>query len=268
MAVRILVCLFLGYLIGTFSTGYIVGKVQNIDIRRFGSGNAGTTNALRVLGRKAGIITFAGDFFKAFIPLTVMKYCIWPDADFLRLMMLVMGFGIVLGHNFPFWLNFKGGKGIAATGGVFVAFDPWIFIPGIIIFLGVIFLSKYVSLGSLCLSVLFPIWMILTVKGDAYYGWIIFVTCLFTISAFIRHRANIVRLANGTENPIGRHVDPNVTGAAAEAHDGAYATGAAAEAHDGANATESSAEAHDGTNVTESLDEVRADSEGAEASDK
>lgn len=208
MAVRIIVCLILGYLIGTFSTSYIVGMARHLDIRKYGSGNAGTTNALRVLGTKAGIITFAGDFFKAFIPLTLMKYVIWPGEDFLYLMMLIMGFGIVIGHNYPVWLGFKGGKGIAATGGVFVAFDPWIFIPGIILFLGVIFLSKYVSLGSLCLSVLFPIWMILTMKSDPYYGWIIFVTFLYTISAFVRHRANIVRLANGTENPIGKHVSP------------------------------------------------------------
>lgn len=208
MAIRIIVCLVLGYLIGTFSTSYIVGRANKLDIRKYGSGNAGTTNALRVLGTKAGLITFAGDFFKAFIPLTIMKYVIWPDEPYLRLMMLIMGFGIVIGHNYPAWLKFKGGKGIAATGGVFVAFDPWVFIPGIILFLGVIFLSKYVSLGSLCLSILFPIWMILTTKDDPYYVWIVAVTFLFTISAFIRHRANIVRLAKGTENPIGKHVNP------------------------------------------------------------
>lgn len=208
MVLRVVVCLVVGYLIGTISTAYIVGKASKLDIRKYGSGNAGTTNALRVLGIKAGIITFAGDFFKAFIPLMLMKHCIWPDEPYLKLMMLLLGFGIVIGHNYPIWLNFKGGKGIAATGGVFVAIDPWIFIPGIILFLGVIFLSKYVSLGSLCLSVLFPIWIILTMKADPYYPWLIVVTALYTLSAFFRHRANLVRLAQGTENPIGKRVDP------------------------------------------------------------
>lgn len=209
MVVRIIICVVLGYLIGSVSTGYIVGKANKLDIRNYGSGNAGTTNAIRVLGIKSGLITFLGDFLKAFVPLTIMKYVIWPGEDFLKLMMLITGLAIVLGHNYPFWLKFRGGKGIAATGGVFVAFDPWIFIPGIVIFLGVIFLSKYVSLGSLCLSVLFPLWVGLTLKGDPYYIQMLIVTLMYTASAFFTHRANIVRLANGTENRIGTHAYPN-----------------------------------------------------------
>lgn len=205
----ILICAVAGYLIGTISTGYIIGKIQSLDIRDYGSGNAGTTNAFRVMGKKAGIITFIGDFMKSFVPLMVMKYVLFKDADYCYLLMLIFGFMCVIGHNYPVWLKFKGGKGIAATGGVFVAFDPWILIPGAIIFGGVIFLSKYVSLGSLCVSILYPIWTILTKSDDPYYGWLIFITFLFTASAFFRHSANIKRLAQGNENRIGQHVDVN-----------------------------------------------------------
>ena len=211
LATEIILCIVSGYLVGTFSTSYLLGKRSNIDIRDFGSGNAGTTNAFRVMGKKAGIITFIGDFLKAFIPLTIMKYVLLKGADECSLLMLVFGIMCVIGHNYPVWLKFKGGKGIAATGGVFVAFDPWILIPGTIIFGGVIYLSKYVSLGSICVSFLFPIWVILTKADDPYYCWLIAITCLFTLSALFRHRANIVRLANGTENKVGQHVNPVIS---------------------------------------------------------
>ena len=152
LATEIILCIVSGYLIGTFSTSYIIGKTNHLDIRDYGSGNAGTTNAFRVMGKKAGIITFIGDFLKAFIPLMIMKYVLLRGADECCLLMLIFGIMCVIGHNYPVWLHFKGGKGIAATGGVFVAFDPWILIPGAIIFGGVIYLSKYVSLGSICVS--------------------------------------------------------------------------------------------------------------------
>ena len=216
LATEIILCVVSGYLIGTFSTSYIIGKTNHLDIRDYGSGNAGTTNAFRVMGKKAGIITFIGDFLKAFIPLMIMKYVLLRGTDECYLLMLIFGIMCVIGHNYPVWLHFKGGKGIAATAGVFVAFDPWIIIPGPIIFGGVIYLTKYVSLGSICVSFLFPIWVILTKSSDPYYGWLIALTCLYTASALFRHRSNIVRLLNGTENKVGEHVDPNAPAAAKE----------------------------------------------------
>ncbi len=206
LAIEIIACIVLGYLFGTISTGYIVGKIYKLDIRDYGSGNAGTTNAFRVMGKKAGILTFIGDFLKAFLPLMIMKYVIFKGADECSLLILIFGIFCVVGHNFPVWLHFKGGKGIAATGGAFSAFDPLVMVPGIIIFAGVIFLTKYVSLGSLCATIMLPIWVVITKSEDPYYYWLIALTCLFTVSAFIRHRANIVRLIKGTENKVGQHV--------------------------------------------------------------
>jgi len=109
MLLKILVCLSVGYGFGCFSTGYVVGKANKIDIRKYGSGNAGTTNALRILGWKAGIITFLGDAIKALIPVLLVRYFLQGDS-YGQLLSLYTGLGVVLGHNFPFWLNFKGGK--------------------------------------------------------------------------------------------------------------------------------------------------------------
>ena len=120
------ICLILGYVCGLLQTGYIYGKIHGIDIRQYGSGNSGTTNALRVLGKKAGLIVFIGDAFKALIPcLLVRAFCLGrPElTGEAYLLVLYLGFGVILGHNFPFYMNFKGGKGIAATAGGLASLD-------------------------------------------------------------------------------------------------------------------------------------------------
>ena len=117
MFLDIFLCLFIGYIFGCFQTGYFYGKSKGIDIRNDGSGNAGTTNTLRVLGKKAGYITYLGDALKAIFAIMIVKYIIYgqlitPSMDF-HLLLAYTGFGVALGHNYPFYLNFKGGKGIA-----------------------------------------------------------------------------------------------------------------------------------------------------------
>ena len=115
-----LVCLLIGYIFGLFQTGYFYGKTQGVDIRKMGSGNAGSTNALRTMGIKAGMITLLGDCFKCVIAVLVVRGIYGQShADILPLLSLYTGFGAVLGHNFPFYLKFKGGKGIAVTAGIF-----------------------------------------------------------------------------------------------------------------------------------------------------
>ncbi|MCQ2495175.1 MAG: glycerol-3-phosphate 1-O-acyltransferase PlsY [Lachnospiraceae bacterium] len=206
MAVNIIICIVMGYLFGSFSTAYIIGKFNKVDIREYGSGNAGTTNAFRTLGKKAGILTFLGDFLKALLVVFLVKFLIFRDVEYLKLLELVCGFGCVLGHNFPVWLHFHGGKGIAVTGGVFVAVDPWILPVGIPVFAILVLATKYVSLGSLAISVLFPIWIAIRFRGVPCYTAVVGVACLYMISAFFQHRQNIKRLLNGTENKIGQHV--------------------------------------------------------------
>ena len=120
-----LIALGIGYAFGLCQTGYLYGKTKGIDIRKEGSGNAGTTNSLRVLGPKAGLITFLGDLFKAIFAVLLVKLLFIDQyPSLLKVLELYAGFGAVLGHNFPFYLGFKGGKGIACTGGTVLAVLP------------------------------------------------------------------------------------------------------------------------------------------------
>jgi glycerol-3-phosphate acyltransferase PlsY len=203
MFIKILICLVLGYVFGCFSTSYVVGRANNIDIRKYGSGNAGTTNALRTLGWRAGALTLLGDALKAIIPIMLVRYLIYPDDILQQLLPLYTGLGVVLGHNFPFWLRFKGGKGIAATAAVMLAFDWRLGLAAAIVFFSITIITRYVSLGSLMISLLFPIWIFIQYPGDLH---MFFVSIIFTVSAFIKHRSNIKRLINGTENKIGQKI--------------------------------------------------------------
>ena len=197
----ILICLIIGYVFGCFQTGYIYGRCHGIDIRKYGSGNAGTTNTLRVLGKKAGYITYLGDAFKAIFAILLVKYIVYgtiltPFMDF-HLLLAYTGFGVALGHNYPFYLNFKGGKGIATTSGVMLALDLRIGLVGIIGFFIIFFATRYVSVGSLYMSMVFPICVLIFYPGE----WHLFaVSVVFWLMAWMRHRENIKRLLNGTEN--------------------------------------------------------------------
>lgn len=208
MVARILICLICGYGFGCISTGYLVGKAYHVDIRKYGSGNAGTTNALRTLGWKAGALTYLGDFLKAIIPILLFRNILFADVDYAQLLGLYTGLGVVLGHNYPFWLHFKGGKGIAVTTGVMAAFDPLLIPTFIIVFVVAVAITRYVSLGSLLLSILFPIWIAIRHPGDIH---MLIIGLIYAASAFYTHRANIKRLLNGTENKLGQKVkiDPN-----------------------------------------------------------
>lgn len=197
MLVEIIICLIIGYIFGCFQTGYFYGRLHGIDIRNYGSGNVGTTNTLRTLGKKAGYITYLGDALKAIFAILLVRYVIYPGSADNLLLTMYTGFGVVLGHNYPFYLKFKGGKGIAVTSGVMVAFDIRFAIPGAIGFFLVFFLTRYVSLGSLVLAVVFPVCVLIFYPGQ----WHLFaVSLVFCAMAFWRHRANIVRLLHGTEN--------------------------------------------------------------------
>lgn len=201
----IILCLVIGYVFGCFQTGYIYGKCHGIDIRNYGSGNAGTTNTLRVLGKKAGYITYLGDALKAIFAILLVKYLIYgqiltPVLDF-NLILAYTGLGVALGHNYPFYLEFKGGKGIATTSGVMLALDLRIGLIGIIGFFIIFFSTRYVSVGSLYMSLVFPICVLIFYPGQ----WHLFaVSIVFWLMAWMRHRENIKRLLSGTENRFER----------------------------------------------------------------
>lgn len=206
------ISLVIGYIFGLFQTGYIYGKCKNVDIRSMGSGNAGTTNAMRTLGVKAGIITFAGDFLKTIFAVIVVRLIFGSQYPEIKLALgMYAGFGAVLGHNFPFYLKFRGGKGIAATSGLIVAFGNWkIILISAVIFFSIAVATRYVSLASICLVSGFFIQVIIFGQLGAYgdlslplLAEIYVLAFLFAALAIFRHRANIVRLVNGNENKFG-----------------------------------------------------------------
>ena len=208
--VEIVVCIITGYLLGSVSFGYIIGKDAGIDIRESGSGNIGTTNALRTLGKKAGLLTFLGDFLKAFIPAFLARYIsanvIGDGEELAYLLSLITGLATVMGHNFPVWMHFKGGKGIAVTSGVTVAiaYEHWEYILiALIIFIIIVVITRYVSVGSLCVPAwALPVYAIIFKRDNTYFPVILIISFVFTVLAVIMHRENIKRLINGTENKL------------------------------------------------------------------
>ena len=214
--VRIL-CFVIGYLFGLIQTAYIYGKMHGIDIREHGSGNSGTTNALRILGKKAGLIVFLGDFLKAATACVIARIIgtiFFPDIVYP--MILLAGLGVVIGHNFPFYMNFKGGKGIAATAGVVLGLlDYRIIIICLLAFILCVIVTRYVSLGSLVVVSLFFISFVVLGMNGMIVNSSTGVVCtgkeliesdiiifLFAALAFFRHKENIVRLIHGNENKL------------------------------------------------------------------
>lgn len=200
-----IICIIIGYLFGLFQTGYIYGMINHVDIRKHGSGNAGTTNALRTFGWKAGIITFIGDCLKCILAVVVVKL-IFADSAYLPLLAIYAGFGVVLGHNYPFYLNFKGGKGIAATAGLVLSVNPIMFLTIAVVFLAIVLVTQYVSLGSLVIMILFVIEVIIYGQMGGFgletpqlYEFY-FIAVILAVLAFYRHRENVKRLLKGTEN--------------------------------------------------------------------
>lgn len=205
-----MIALMIGYFLGIFQTGYIYGKKKGIDIRTKGSGNAGTTNTLRVLGWKAGLITFLGDLLKAMLAVGIIHVAFvgtYPDA--IKVLELYAGFGAVLGHNFPFYLKFQGGKGIACTSGMILAVCPGAAPICLFLFIGSIAITRYVSLGSILVVISYLVQVIVFGQmgwlglKPAYLLEFYIVSGCFTAMGLWRHRANIKRLLNGTENKFG-----------------------------------------------------------------
>ncbi len=158
-----IVCLLIGYVFGLFQTGYFYGKAHGIDIRQHGSGNSGTTNALRVLGTKAGLIVFAGDCLKCMAAVWLVRLLFGGSYhSIIYLLCLYTGAGAILGHNYPFYMHFKGGKGIAATAGMVLSFHPWFVVTGVVVFFTAFFTTHYVSLGSLLVYTLLIIQLVIS----------------------------------------------------------------------------------------------------------
>ena len=203
------VCLLIGYVCGLFQTSYLIGKKNHIDIREHGSGNAGTTNAMRVMGKKAGVLTLLGDCLKCVIAMAVVSVLFGKNhADMQMLFRMYAGAGCILGHNFPFYLHFKGGKGIAASAGLLIGLDWKLLLCAVIVFLTAFALTHYVSLGSISAYIVALITMVIFGKmgyyslAESHLTEMYVLMAVLTILAIWRHKDNIVRLLHGEENKL------------------------------------------------------------------
>ncbi len=212
-----LACVLIGYVFGLFQTSYLYGRIKGIDIREHGSGNAGATNALRTLGKKAGAITFFGDCFKCVFAVVTVRLLFAgygePGENMGVLLGMYASMGVILGHNFPFYLNFKGGKGIAATAGLYVSLDPILMLIGATSFVVAVAVTKYVSVGSILV-------VIELLAGVLIYGFLgkwgltqphlyelYGITVFLTLLALYRHKKNIKGLLHGTERRLGEKAE-------------------------------------------------------------
>ena len=207
-----ILCLIIGYVFGLFQTAFVYGKMNGIDIREHGSGNAGATNTLRVLGTKAGLIVFAGDCIKCMLAIFICGLIFKgsnPEAKYL--IKLYAGLGTILGHNFPFYLKFKGGKGVACTAGLVFSFNIYFVLVGLFLFFSIFFTTHYVSLGSLCVYPYILIMEIILGQNGFFKGYdgmavgqpilleMYFVTFILLLMTTFMHRANIKRLVTHSE---------------------------------------------------------------------
>jgi glycerol-3-phosphate acyltransferase PlsY len=199
----IAVLIVLAYLIGSIPTAVWISKgVFGIDIREHGSGNAGATNTFRILGSKAGSVVMLGDMLKGFIAVKLSLLSPFPwDSMQITDLQVVLGLVAVVGHIFPIWADFRGGKGIATLFGMILAIQPLVAASLVGVFLAMLFLTRYVSLSSITASLAFPL-LILFIFHEpeiSYRLFAIATACLVVLT----HHKNISRLLNGNESKVG-----------------------------------------------------------------
>ena len=192
---KLLLTLVVGYLLGSISTGVILSRAfGHKDIRSQGSGNSGTTNMLRVMGKKFALLTFAGDLLKGIIAVLIGKALLGTQAG-----EIVGAFGAILGHNFPLYFGFKGGKGIATSFGCLLIVFPLQTLCAFGVFLLLVATTRYVSAGSLGAAVTLPFFIMFTTPCDPVIWCSVIAICLLAIW---RHYPNIKRLMNHTESKL------------------------------------------------------------------
>lgn len=205
-----IICILLCYLLGSIPTGFLVARAKGIDIRKEGSGNIGATNVIRTLGKQVGMAVLMADILKGWLAVSIVAELVYlvfrPPAvaetmvPNYQVLQIIAGVSAILGHNFTCWLRFKGGKGVATTGGVLIAWLPQTFLVVIGIW-GVVFLiTRYVSLGSIIAAIALPI---ATWQMNGRREMIIISAAVGALVIY-QHRTNIKRLLSGTENRFER----------------------------------------------------------------
>ena len=196
MLIKNLIVLIAAYLLGSINTSIIVSKIMlGDDIRNHGSGNAGATNTLRTVGKKGAVLVVVGDILKTIIAIYIGKFILNFDQN----AVFIAGLGTVLGHNFPLYFKFKGGKGIVVSTTEMFFADPVIGLIVFVVAISIMAISKYVSLGSVLGAVLFVVCAFIFKSQNT--DFIVFAMMLALLAIYM-HKSNIVRLFNGTENKL------------------------------------------------------------------
>lgn len=202
---------FLAYLIGSFPSGYFAGRACGVDLQREGSGNIGATNALRVLGKKWGYAVFTCDMLKGALAVltgyALAKSPLGESTEPIHVAVIAAFFAII-GHSFPVWLKFRGGKGIATSAGIMLTLFPGaVFWSGLVVWLTLFFTTRYVSVASLGSAITLPTASLLLLLWGSPDSWffgrcdplLVLISTLMSGLAIWRHKGNIKRLAAGTE---------------------------------------------------------------------
>lgn len=211
IAAKLGIIAILSYLLGSLNFGVILSNtVKKEDVRDSGSGNAGTTNMMRTYGKTLGLLTIAGDILKVMVAIWIafkimdveeLKVTLDNASDYPQVVLKSFaGLFAVLGHIFPCFFKFKGGKGVATSGGMVIMIDWRIALILLIIFALTILITKYVSLGSILMAVFYPVFIGIFYKDII----LVLIATVFTIIVVVAHRENVKRLINHTENKIGQ----------------------------------------------------------------
>lgn len=211
IAVKLGIIAILSYLLGSLNFGVILSNtVKKEDVRDSGSGNAGTTNMMRTYGKTLGLLTIAGDILKVMVAIWIafkimdveeLKVTLDNASDYPQVVLKSFaGLFAVLGHIFPCFFKFKGGKGVATSGGMVIMIDWRIALILLIIFALTILITKYVSLGSILMAMFYPVFIGIFYKDII----LVLIATVFTIIVVVAHRENVKRLINHTENKIGQ----------------------------------------------------------------
>ena len=197
-----------GYLFGSLPTGHLVGRFLGVDISKHGSGNIGATNVLRVLGRRWGYLVFFIDTLKGFLAVRAAFYLVHfakIGVEHIELVGILAAVTCILGHTFPIWLRFKGGKGVATSAGALLGLMPGAIVAIFFVWLIIFQLTRYVSLASIGAAVALPMVVgILILRKFITDAALLYFSVLIAGVVIWRHRSNLKRLINGTERPFSR----------------------------------------------------------------
>jgi len=202
------------YLIGSIPFGYLIGKFKGIDIRTQGSGNIGATNVTRVIGKNWGRLCFALDLLKGAVPVVVANCLLddlsWTSHNTAGLLVVLTAFIVVVGHIYPIYLGFKGGKGVSTAAGAILALNPLAVLCAAAVWGIVFFSSRYVSLASICAAVALPAaaWVLAHFAGVSFSRPEMILLLVFALLTVVRHISNIKRLLNGTESRFVKKTEP------------------------------------------------------------